>query len=195
MIPEQRDRQLVRAAQAGDVRAEDRLVRLYRPFALHFASDFYYPGGDDDDVRQEALLGLLKAIRSYDPLNGASFKTFAAMCIHRQTVTGLKTAQRGKHQSLSFAARVGVSDEGEELQIVDLLPSPYSRDPHIVVVEKERLERLLVAIHRLSTLERISVLGIANGVPYSVIAQETGRNGKAIDNAAQRARAKLRDAA
>lgn len=155
------------------------------------STKYFMPGADRDDMRQEAVVGLVKAIRSFDLSSDTPFVRFAALCVERGAMTAVHGSRRLKHRSLSESARVGRDADGEDCTITDLFPSPYSRDPFVVVCEKERLEALIRGSWTLTALEHASVFGIANGLPYRQIADEHGIGEKSVDNASARARVKL----
>lgn len=183
-------------SQGGDDRATDRLARRYERIATGAATAYFIPGCERDDVRQEARLGLLTAIATFQPARGVPFEPFARMCVNAHLITALKHARRFKRMVLDEAVRIGVSENGYPIEIADLLPSPLSRDPYVIAADKEHLGRLLRRMKSLSPFERRSVIGLANGLTYAQIsAAGDGENMKAIDNAVQRARRKLREAA
>jgi RNA polymerase sigma-H factor len=185
------DEQLARRAQTGNEIARVALIGRFDDLATMIASQYFLAGGEREDLNQEARIGLLNAIKNYRSDRATTFKTFAGLCIRRQVLTAVKTASREKHKPLSEAARVGVSENGTPIEIIDLLPSPHSRDPYLVYVSKEDLARLLAGLARLSPLERRAVIGVANGLTYVEIVEALGRNVKAVDNATQRARRRL----
>lgn len=189
-----RDLMLIRRARAGDRSAEATLVELYSDMARVMAIGYWYPGAQTEDVVQEALMGLLKAIRSFDPSILSPFVPFAKLCISRNIVTGLKTAQRGKHRALTTAARTAVAEDADgsdNLSILDVLESPYYRNPATVVADRETLAELAEKMRGLSPLERRAVIGFANGLTYNEICSDSDGDHKQIDNALSRARRKF----
>lgn len=189
------DAKLCALAQSGDSQASDVLMHRHGDIAGAIAHEYFAHGHDYDDFRQEAFIGLHAAVVGFRPGN-ASFRTFAALCVRRQVITFLKTMRRFKHRVLDESVRVATSEQGEVIAISDLLPSTLCRDPHLVYVEKERLLAVLERMRTLSPLERRSVMGLANGFTYMQISEALGgASHKQIDNATQRARLKLRDAA
>lgn len=195
MIRALTDERLAGLAQAGDRDATDELMRRYEHKVLWIASNYYLPGATIDDVRQEARLGLLKAIRTFKPDRGATFSSFARLAMTAEVVTALISATRLKHRPLNESARVGTTDDGDEVVIGDFLASPFCRDPYLIVIEKEWLAAIFQRMKEMTPLERRSLMGITNGLSYQHLAAALGTHPKAIDNAAQRARLKLRDAA
>lgn len=169
--------------------AEEQLLREWRGIAYRIAGEFYLPGADRDDVRQEAMIGLLKGIRSYRPHLGANQRSFYAVCVRRHLIAALRIATRMRHEQLTRAARTVVSDEGDTVDILELCPG--GRDPFELVSGRERFERIRDRIGTLTPLEARSLLGVTAGFSYA----EIGGNAKTIDNAIARARRKLAVAA
>lgn len=190
------ERELLAAAKAGDRHAEDRLMRDYEGLVFYVCHPFNYPGAEREDVHQDGRVGLANAIRAFDPAGTTPFRNFAGLCIKRSVISNLKAHKRLKHDPLTRSIREGVNEEGERLAIVDLLSSPHELDPYMVVLAKERVEALKLAMGHLTALERRAMLGVANGQSYAEIEGcEAGSKPKWVDNAVQRARLKLRDAA
>lgn len=190
------DAALCTLSQGGDDRATDRLARRYDRIATGAATAYFIPGCERDDVRQEARLGLLTAIATFQPARGVPFEPFARLCVNAHLITALKTARRFKRRVLDESVRIGFSDNGDPIEIADLLPSPLCRDPYVIAAEKERLASVLDRMKTLSPLERRAVLGLANGLTYvEISAAGGGEKMKAIDNAVQRGRRKLEEAA
>ena len=146
----------------------------HRPLARAVAGEFYVPGAGRDDVEQEALIGLWVAARTFDRERNASFPSFARLVIRRRLSSILKAALREKHMVLTGAARDEVQIEG-------------GTEPDRVVIARDRLQRLVVAVSELSPLERAAVAHVSSGHAY--------RHDKQIDNAITRARKKLREVA
>lgn len=175
--------ELIRAAQAGDRQAADEIVRRYTGLAFSIGARFHIPGGDFEDVRQESLIGLLRALRAF---NGTgSFFAFAGMCITRHLSTRIRQAQALKHEPLTRAMRVIVL-ENEEVDAPDAFTGPRAQDPHLTAVDNERIQQLIDGIKTLTPTEREVLLGFANGMSY----RELGPK-KRVDNAMQRAKKKL----
>jgi RNA polymerase sporulation-specific sigma factor len=177
----------VRAAQGGDELAFQRLLRHHQALLDAHARRYFLPGGDHDDVAQEARIGFAKAVRGYRPDAGASFRTFAAMCITRQLATALKAARRHKHLALSGATR------GEDAQrawehLPDRADSPAQR-----AQARERRDELAAASASLSALERAVLARALVGWSTGEAAHQLGVTAKSADNALQRARTKIGD--
>lgn len=173
---------------------EAALLRKHRPLADALAANYYIAGADSDDVKQEAMIGLLIAARTYD--GTVPFKHFARLVITKWLQTEMTRASREKRRVLSEAVRVM---RGPETGIVhmaaDLIEDPA---PSIAesLVWREDLANLVAAARSLTVLERRAVMGLAEGFTYAQLSDALGGESfKAIDNATQRARRKLREAA
>jgi RNA polymerase sporulation-specific sigma factor len=186
---------LVALAKRGDRRARDRLVRRYHSFVRLKASSYFLVGGDADDLIQEGLVGLYKATRDYRPDRESSFRNFAELCITRQIITAVKTANRNKHQPLnqyvSFSAAPAVS--GEEPATLDqLLPGPSAHEPLNQVVSAEELRALVACLSStLSELESRVLSLYLDGRSYEQIGERLGCATKTVDNALQRVKRKV----
>lgn len=148
--------------------------------AYWIADQHYLPGGDRDDVRQEAAIALWQAVCDYQPGHGTTFKTFANLVIYRRLAAAIKNANRGKHLVLTRSARVTTDADGQPVDLVELLPG---RDMVDDIADRHELHRIRLAATRLTTRERQALGWILDGKNY--------RGRKDIDNAADRARRKL----
>ena len=171
------------------------LIERYRRFARAKARGYFLVGGDAEDVEQEALIGLYKAVRDFRSEHQASFRAFAELCITRQIITAIKTATRQKHQPLNqYVSISGVrgSDDPGECSVEELLHSHYGADPADRVVADERMDGMRSSMaEMLSTLE-VDVLRLyVEGKSYQEIGEQLGRHVKSIDNALQRIKRKL----
>lgn len=183
-------------ARNGSDAALDRLVRRYRGFVRLKASAYFLAGGEVDDLVQEGLIGLYKAIRDFRPDREASFRSFAELCITRQVITAVKSATRNKHRPLngyvSFShTPAGQHDEGSAT-VGDLLPGPGTDDPSVASASAEDLRRLVHCIHNhLSELEARVLERYLAGWSYDRIAEVCDVEPKAVDNALQRIKRKV----
>ncbi len=189
------DLRLVIAARSGDQGASAALVRKYRSLVRCKARSYFLAGGDRDDVIQEGLLGLFKAIRDYDPAHQASFRSFAELCVTRQMITAVKTATRQKHTPLnayvSLSRPVSSEDQGERL-FEDILAARDICDPAEIVIsawETEFIRRGFT--ESLSAFETDVLRAYMQGCTYQEIAGRLGRHPKAVDNALQRVKRKI----
>jgi RNA polymerase sporulation-specific sigma factor len=194
-LAERDDDQLAVLAQHGDRRAQQVLIERYRRFARAKGRGYFLVGGDAEDVEQEALIGLYKAIRDYQVERQASFRAFAELCITRQIITAIKTATRQKHQALnqyvSISSVRGGDDPGERT-VEELLDDHNIADPADQVVSNERMDAMRTAmVDMLSGLE-VEVLRLyVSGKSYQEIGDQLGRHVKSIDNALQRIKRKV----
>lgn len=189
------DEELVERSQGGDTACGELLVRRYRRLVRAKVGGYFLAGADADDIEQEGLIGLFKAVRDYRPDRLSPFPAFAEMCVTRQVITAIKAAARYKHQPLnryvSLSAVRGSDNPGERV-VEDLLWDHRVADPADAVVSDEAVRRLRRSMAgSLSALES-EVLGLhMEGRSYQEISARLGRHVKAIDNALQRIKRKL----
>ncbi len=184
---------LILRARAGDDAAVHELLDRYRVLARTKARSYFVVGSDRDDVVQEGMIGLYKAIRDYQPDRGASFRTFAELCVTRQIVTAVKGATRLKHGPLSTSVSLDrpVGDEDGD-SLADLFPALQSDDPATSVVSAEQLRALQRHFDEvLSDLETQVLRHHVEGKSYDEIAAMLQRHVKSVDNALQRIKKKL----
>jgi RNA polymerase sporulation-specific sigma factor len=189
------DDELVLAARSGDENALCDLLNKYRAFARVKARSYFLVGADREDIVQEGMIGLYKAIRDFNPDMQSSFRAFAELCVTRQIITAIKTATRQKHGPLnnyvSFERPVGGDDDGERV-LGDVLPSRAISDPADLVISAERIRALQAHFDEvLSDLETEVLRLYVEGKSYQEIAERLQRHVKSIDNALQRIKRKL----
>jgi RNA polymerase sporulation-specific sigma factor len=186
---------LVDRFQNGDQDALHTLIERYRRFARAKGRGYFLVGGDADDIEQEALIGLYKAVRDYRPDHQASFRAFAELCITRQIITAIKTATRQKHQPLNqYLSISGVrgSDDPGERSVEELLHTHHESDPADAVVSGERMDAMRSSMARMLSALEVDVLRLyVEGKSYQEIGEQLGRHVKSIDNALQRIKRKL----
>jgi len=194
------DEELVDRARGGDEAATTQLLLRYRAFARARARNYFLVGGDQDDLAQEAMIGLFKAIRDFSPGSGTPFRAFAELCITRQVLSAIRGATRHKHVPLNTSISLDLpADAGPVVPAVPPGPAavaadPLAADPLAVVVAADELRRLRARLDAsLSGLEAQVVDLYAEGRTYEEIADRLGRHVKAVDNALQRAKRKLTD--
>src|SRR5512143_4056724 len=140
------DLQLVLKARNGDSVAMDALIRRYTGFVRLKASSYFLAGSDGDDLIQEGLIGLYKAVRDFRPDKETSFRSFAELCVTRQIITAIKTATRFKHAPLntyvSFSQTPAGQDSDSDCTLGDALPGPSVHDPSVCVISTEELQAL-----------------------------------------------------
>jgi RNA polymerase sporulation-specific sigma factor len=195
-LADRSDDELAVAAQGGDRLAQQQLIERYRRFARAKGRGYFLVGGDSDDIEQEALIGLYKAIRDYLPERQASFRAFAELCITRQIITAIKTATRQKHQPLNQYVSIAGSRNDDapssDRVIEDLLDDSPSSDPADQVVSGERLDNLRAAMGEMLSGLEVDVLRLyVEGKSYQEIGDVLGRHVKSIDNALQRIKRKV----
>src|SRR5216110_1577313 len=189
------DLQLVMRARNGDGSALDALIRRYNGFVRLKASSYFLAGGDSEDLVQEGLVGLYKAVRDYRTDRESSFRNFAELCITRQIITAVKTASRNKHTPLnryvSFSATpAGASDSEPTLD--EVLPGPTAHDPVNQVISSEELRSLVACLSSvLSELESAVLSLYLDGHSYEAVAERLGCDTKTVDNALQRVKRKV----
>jgi len=186
---------LIAKARSGKLDAFEAIVSKYHSFVKLKASSYFMSGGDTDDLVQEGLIGLTKAIRDYRDDREASFRSFAELCITRQIITAIKTASRQKHQPLNSYLSLSHSptshDDGE-CSLGDILPGPLTHDPLNVVISSEEVASLKDCLGRLLSELETSVLSLyLEGHSYEKIAHDIGYDTKSVDNALQRIKRKV----
>jgi RNA polymerase sporulation-specific sigma factor len=190
------DLQLVVRARNGDQVALDALIRRYTGFVRLKASSYFLAGGDAEDLIQEGLIGLYKAVRDFRHDKETSFRSFAELCVTRQIITAIKTATRFKHSPLntyiSFSNTPAGQDSDSDVTLGDALPGPSVDDPSICVISTEELQSLVFSLGTgLSKLEADALKLYLEGSSYEEMAEELGCDTKTIDNALQRVKRKI----
>src|SRR6266581_240705 len=175
------DLQLVMRARNGDDGALDQLIRRYTGFVRLKASSYFLAGGDAEDLVQEGLIGLYKAVRDFRSDKETSFRSFAELCVTRQIITAIKTATRFKHAPLNTY-----------VSFSHTLPGPAVHDPSLCVISTEELQSLVFSLGSgLSRLEADALRLYLEGNSYEEMAEELGCDTKTIDNALQRVKRKV----
>jgi RNA polymerase sporulation-specific sigma factor len=190
------DLQFVLKARNGDDGAMDVLIRRYTGFVRLKASSYFLAGGDSDDLVQEGLIGLYKAVRDFRPDKETSFRSFAELCVTRQIITAIKTATRFKHSPLntyiSFSHTPAGQENESDCTLGDALPGPGVHDPAVCVISTEELQSLVFCLGTgLSPLESNALRLYLEGSSYEEMAEELGCDTKTIDNALQRVKRKI----
>lgn len=188
------DEDLVSAAQAGDEAAEEVLIRKYKDVARHKAHLYFMMGADSEDIMQEGMIGIFKAIKGYNNTKLASFRTFAEICINRQIITAIKMAARLKHSPLNTSVSLSrpISDTDPVKTLEETLTSNSNTDPEALFLLKEDMDYLEgKGADIFSDLELRVWNEYMQGKTYIEIAGIIGKSPKAIDNAIQRTKRKL----
>ena len=188
------DEGLVRRARGGDQQAMDQIISRYRGFVRLKASAYFLAGGDSEDLIQEGLIGLFKAVRDYRPEREASFRSFAELCVTRQIITAIKTAARNKHSPLNTYVSFSNTRAGSEQEttLADVLPDDPVTDPINQAISTEELTSLVECLGRvLSPLESQVLAMYLEGRSYEEVAERLECNPKSVDNALQRVKRKV----
>lgn len=191
------DEELIHRLRGGEEAVMDYICEKYKPLVRSKAKSMFILGGDNEDLIQEGMLGLFKAVRDYDSGRDASFYTFADLCISRQLYTAVQASQRKKHIPLntyiSLYGDVGEQDNGETRKLAESLANLSERNPEELFLDKERVAYLEKSIEReLSGFEKQVLDLYLTGMSYTQIAKVLGRDEKAADNALQRLKGKIR---
>jgi RNA polymerase sporulation-specific sigma factor len=190
------DGYLIALAKQGSPDAYDRIVRRYYGFVRLKASSYFLAGGDSDDLIQEGLVGLYKAVRDFRSDRESSFRNFAELCITRQIITAVKTATRNKHTPLngyvSFSSTPAGSQGDNEPTLDEMLPGPSVHDPVNQVISSEELRALVACISTtLSDLESRVLSLYLDGHSYEEVGRRLDCDCKTVDNALQRVKRKV----
>ena len=194
-LEEMEDIALVERVRGGDDRCLEVLLGRYRNFARSKARSFFLAGSDKEDVVQEGMIGLFKAIRDFDLEQETPFRAFAELCISRQILTAIKTANRNKHQPLNSSVSLDApvyGDEVGERSVGDNIMAPVTSDPAEMVISAEEIEAIRDSMKEsLTDLEGDVLRLYMDGKSYEEIAGALGNHVKSIDNALQRIKRKL----
>jgi RNA polymerase sporulation-specific sigma factor len=192
---ETEDLHLVLRARNGDDGALDTLLRRYTGFVRLKASSYFIAGGEAEDLIQEGLIGLYKAVRDFRSDKETSFRSFAELCITRQIITAIKTATRYKHAPLNTYVSFSQTPAGQEdsdVTLGDALSGPSIDDPVVCVISTEELQSLVFSLGTgLSALESDALRLYLEGLSYEQMAEELRCDTKTIDNALQRVKRKI----
>ncbi len=187
-INELTDEDLSLLSKSGNSEAEDILMERYKGYVRKLSHARYLVGGDSDDLIQEGMIGLMKAVRDYDPEKGASFKTFATLCIMRQQTTAIDSAVRKKNEPLNHS----ISISSEEWESAVRMMREQQSPEEILVSNESSMELLGHLKDILSPFENEVLELYLQEKGYREIAEELGKTPKTIDNAIQRIRIKVK---
>ena len=196
------DEELIVHLRDGESAITDYLMDKYKNLVRSKAKSMYILGADSEDLIQEGMIGLFKALRDYDTGRDASFFTFADLCVSRQMYTAIQAAGRQKHAPLNTyislyadAFENGSNEEGEERKLINSVISQSDKNPEELLIDRENVELLEKTIEKeLSSFEKQVLDLYLTGMSYSQIARVLGRDDKSTDNALQRLKSKLKKA-
>lgn len=188
------DEEIVEMSHSGDSAAEEYLLDKYKNFVRSKARSYFLVGADHEDIVQEGMIGLYKAIRDYRPDKLSSFRAFAELCITRQIITAIKAATRQKHIPLNNYVSLNkpLYDEESDRTLLDVIVEGRMSDPEELIINMENVGNIRAKINEvLSGLEQEVLNAYLDGKSYQEIAEALGRHVKSIDNALQRVKRKL----
>lgn len=188
------DEELIEQVHQGSTDALDFLITKYRLFVKIKARSYFLIGADKEDIVQEGMIGLYKAIRDFKGDKLSSFRAFAELCITRQIITAIKTATRQKHIPLNSYVSLDkpIYDEDSERTLMDVITSPVTDNPEFLMINREEYSHLEQKMSEvLSELEQQVLARYLEGQSYNEISEELNRHVKSIDNALQRVKRKL----
>ncbi len=188
------DEQIVDLARDGQLAAQEYLIHKYKNFVRAKARSYFLIGADREDIIQEGMIGLYKAIRDFRGDKKASFRAFAELCITRQIITAIKTATRQKHIPLNSYVSLNkpIYDEDSDRTLMDIIAGGKITDPEELMISREEFEDIENKMGEiLSSLEWKVLMYYLEGKSYQEIAQDLNRHVKSIDNALQRVKRKL----
>ena len=189
-----KEEDIVELARDKDPYALEYLLERYKRFVMHKSKSYFIVGAEREDLMQEGMIGLYKAIMAYDLNKTISFRSFAYLCISRQIITAIKTASRQKHLPLNsyISLNKPVYEDESYWTLQDIIGSDEVLDPMDIYINSEKLKEIENRINEsLSELELMILIPYINGKTYKEIAVETEKTEKCIDNALQRIRKKL----
>ena len=188
------DSELVILAQSGDSEAMDTLVERYKNFVRGKSRTYFLIGADKEDIIQEGMIGLFKAVRDFRYERGASFKTFADLCVTRQILTAVKNAMRQKHAPLNFYVSLNHSQNESEndLPHYEISDTNKMLNPEDIIINKEKTGILSLKISEVLSDYELLVLSLfLQGKSYEIIGKAIGKDVKSVDNASQRIKRKF----
>ncbi len=189
------DEELVNLAQKGDKRALEAIILRYKNLVYSKSKAFFLIGADDDDIIQEGLIGLYNAVKKFDADKFPFFKVFAGICIKRRIITAVKEATRKKHSPLNSYVSLDNNnfDDESDTTLLDVLAFDELQDPEAILIDRENMDGMEYEINKtLSEMELAVLFEYLEGRSYQEIAEILGKDAKAVDNAIQRIKKKLK---
>ena len=186
------DEQLIERLRSGETQIMEYILDKYKPLVRKKANAMYLIGGETDDLIQEGMIGLFKAIRDYDVGRETSFFHFAELCISRQLYNAVEASNRKKHAPLNSYVSFYAGSEEEGQSLLDSLSSGEIGNPEDMIISQENAKQFWKQLReRLSGMEQQVLDEYLSGLNYKQIAQRMGKSPKAIDNALQRIKGKI----
>lgn len=188
------DEKIVELSKSGDEYATDFLIEKYKNFVKSRARTYFLIGADKEDLIQEGMIGLYKAIRDYNPEKLATFKSFAEICVTRQIITAIKTATRQKHMPLNsyISLNKPVYEDESERMMIDMIAEKDNFNPEEIMITKEHFGDMLKKMSTVLSKYEWKVMNLfLDGKSYSEIAKKLEKSEKSIDNALQRIKNKV----
>ena len=188
------DEEIALLARDGDDQAQEVLLNKYKNFVRSKARSYFLIGADHEDIVQEGMIGLFKAIRDFRPDKLSSFRAFAELCVTRQIITAIKTATRQKHIPLNSYVSLNrpIYEEDPDRTLLDVITEEVPSNPESMLIDREDLSLIEGRIgEMLSDLEKEVLIRYIEGKSYQEISEEMNRHVKSIDNALQRIKRKL----
>lgn len=189
-----KDEEIVKIAQEGDTDALDFILHKFRPQVARKANSYFLAGADKDDIIQEGMIGLFKAVRDYKSDRDASFRSFAELCITRQIISAVKSASRLKHSPLNSYVSLDkpISEDNYDSTLLNIIAQGSSSNPEDIIIGRENMEQVEIKMEEvLSGLECKVLSMYLKGKSYSEIASLLQKDPKSIDNALQRIKKKF----
>lgn len=188
------DNDIVLRAKQGDSVCVEHIMKKYKNFVKVKAKPFFIVGADKDDILQEGMIGLYKAIRDYDYERSVSFRSFADLCITRQIITAVKTATRQKHIPLNsyISLNKPIGEEDSDNTLLDIIANTVITNPEQLMISNEEIQNIEKKIQEILSVFEETVLSMyLCGDSYVQISQKMDKSAKSIDNALQRIKRKL----
>ncbi len=190
------DEELIACIHNGESQIADYILEKYKPLVRKKANAMYLIGGETDDLIQEGMIGLFKAIRDYEPTHDASFFRFAELCINRQIYSAVQMSNRKKHLPLNSYVSISTGDREEGGALEEILADYHAESPEQIIIGEESQQALYKELKDiLSPMEQEVFAHYIEGLNYTQIAEKMGKSPKSIDNALSRIRQKVRQVA
>ena len=186
------DEELIEKLRAGDAEIADYIMEKYKPLVRKKTNAMYLIGGETEDLIQEGMIGLFKAVRDYNPDKTASFFSFADLCISRQIYSALEASNRKKHNPLNNYVSFSNQQESDDVNLEEIISS-QNLSPEQMMIEKEHKQEFFTRLEeKLSTMEKKVLYLYLEGSSYTQIAEVMDKSPKSIDNTLQRIRGKIK---